>query len=308
MPSWGQSWGRLLRLSLAPTAAADVAAGIVLGAASWPAGSAPFALVSSSLCVYHGALALNDWADRERDRIHRPERPIPAGAIPPALALGAGLALLAGGPALALVASTRSGVLLLAVGLLALAYDLGPRGPWLGPTLLALCRAGNLASGILLGLDRIDVRLLLPLFYGTYVFLVSRLGRLEDEQDRVEERALHPRWLAAGAALLLLSPAGLFGIARDMDRSILVSLAIGAAGAAGLLARALGGTSRGTNGGTNWSARAIQRLMGMALRRLLLFTAAVAVLPGTRDAWIVAALILCGYPLSFLLRRAFPPS
>ncbi len=302
-----RSWGRLLRLSLAPTAAADVAAGIALGAGSWPAGSAPWALVFSSLCVYHGALALNDWADRKRDRLQRPERPLPAGAIPPAHALSAGLALLACGPLSALFVSTRSGSLLLAVGLLALGYDLGLRGPWLGPLLLALCRAGNLASGVLLGLEGqdpwTDVRLYLPLFYGTYVFLVSRLGRLEDEEDRLAERVLHPRWLAFAAGILLFAPAGV-GLVLDGSpasrRALLASLVIGGAGAWGLLARALHSSG--------WSPRGIQQVMGMALRRLLVFTAAVAVLPGTRAAWIVAALILCGYPLSFLLRRAFPPS
>jgi hypothetical protein len=49
--------------------------------------------------------------------------------------------------------------------------------------------------------------------------------------------------------------------------------------------------------------------MGMSLRRLLVFTAAATLLcvPQTR-AWIVAGAILAGYPLSFALRRVFPPS
>ena len=86
--------GRLLRISLFPSAFADVAAGIVLGTrgAGLPLGTSAL-LVLASLCVYHGGMALNDWVDREGDRRTRPERPIPSGAIPApaALAITAGL-------------------------------------------------------------------------------------------------------------------------------------------------------------------------------------------------------------------------
>ena len=79
--------GQLLRLSLAPSAAADVAAGLVLGGRGHvPAGAAPWLLLGGSLSIYTGALALNDWADRERDRAERPERPLPSGAISPGAA------------------------------------------------------------------------------------------------------------------------------------------------------------------------------------------------------------------------------
>ena len=66
-------WGALLRLSMSPSAAADAAAGVLLGAGTWPAGPAPFLLVAGSLCVYHGGMALNDWADRGHDARTRPE-------------------------------------------------------------------------------------------------------------------------------------------------------------------------------------------------------------------------------------------
>ena len=88
--------GRLLRLSLAPTALADVAAGTVLGAMTWPDGLGPFQLMLASACVYHGAMALNDWADRAADARTRPGRPIPSGAIAPYTALALAVTLLAG--------------------------------------------------------------------------------------------------------------------------------------------------------------------------------------------------------------------
>ncbi len=69
--------------------------------------------------------ALNDWADHERDRIARPEKPLPAGEIGRAGALGVALA----GIGLQLAASLPLGPLVTGLGLAALcsaiAYDLG---------------------------------------------------------------------------------------------------------------------------------------------------------------------------------------
>jgi 4-hydroxybenzoate polyprenyltransferase len=104
------AWGRLLRLSLAPSAAADVLAGAVVVSAGLPHELGRLALVTlGALCVYHGGMALNDWADRAEDARLRPERPLPRGEIAPASALLAALALLALGPALSALASTRAG-------------------------------------------------------------------------------------------------------------------------------------------------------------------------------------------------------
>src|SRR5690242_5341251 len=69
--------------------------------------------------------ALNDWADRDRDRAARPEKPIPAGEIKP---VGA-LQVAAAGVVLQLAASVPLGLLPTLLGLAALgsaaAYDLG---------------------------------------------------------------------------------------------------------------------------------------------------------------------------------------
>ena len=142
-----KAWGRLLRLSLAPTAAADIAAGAVAGAGAWPTGGV-FVLMLASLAVYHGGMTLNDWADREGDRPLRPDRPIPSGAVRPAAALLVGASLLLIGPLLAYSCSPASAGVLLAVSATAFAYDVRLRGAVLGPLLLAACRAGNLTAGI----------------------------------------------------------------------------------------------------------------------------------------------------------------
>ena len=94
--------GRLLRLSLLPSAVADVTVGMLLGGAGvWPEGVAPGLLVLSSLGIYHGSMALNDWADRHEDARLRPGRPLPSGALGAPLALWLGLGLLALGVAAA---------------------------------------------------------------------------------------------------------------------------------------------------------------------------------------------------------------
>src|SRR5437773_2608345 len=95
MRSTLRAWGRLLRLSLAPSAAADVVAGLVYGSiGGWPERGWAWWLVPASLGVYHGALVLNDWNDRVHDARTRPARPLPSGQVNPRAALAAGLALM----------------------------------------------------------------------------------------------------------------------------------------------------------------------------------------------------------------------
>lgn len=310
--------GRLLRLSLAPSALADIAAGVVLGAGAWPSGPAPFVLMLASACVYHGGMALNDWADRGEDARTRPGRPIPSGAIPARTALALAVVLLALGPLLALAAAPRCGLVLGAVALVAALYDLAGRGPWLGPLLLALCRAGNLGAGLALASTAVPWRpwlLLAPCAYGLYLFLVSRLARLEDVEPELLARGeVRPgAWvLSAGLALVLVGAASAFLAAHPgnpgPDRYLvelaetLRPFAIATLGALGLF------HGLREHGGTPWRTPEVQRLAGMALRRLLVCSSALACGAGTLDGLAVALLILLGYPLSFALRKVFPPT
>lgn len=77
--------------------------------------------------------ALNDWADRERDAVAQPTKPIPAGEVTP----GTALRLAAAGLGLQAVASAALGPLPLVIGLVAVAsaaaYDL-----WLSRTPLSV--------------------------------------------------------------------------------------------------------------------------------------------------------------------------
>jgi len=315
------AWGRLLRLSLAPSAAADVLCGSTLaygGSLHWT--SATTRLVAASLCVYHGGMALNDWADREHDRATRPDRPLPSGAVAASGALSLGLVLLALGPLLAWSAAPAAGYWMAGVAVLAAVYDLGGRGPWSGPLLLALCRAGNLGVGFALVSDSRwrPLGLAVGLAYGAYVFLASRLGRMEDRED-ARPLGSRPRRLLLGcAALLLLLPAIPPGLSRGTVEP--TSWVIGAV----LVVGASYGVLRTAWTRRPWTPARVEEAMGRLLRRLLVFTAAACMLatswptevpcfPASVPATglpgiLVGVAILAGYPAAHALRRVFPPS
>lgn len=307
------AYGRLLRLSLAPSALADIAAGVVLGAGLWPAGPRPFVLMIASACVYHGGMALNDWADREADARARRPRPIASGAIAARTALALAIVLLAAGPLLAVWVAPRCGLVLGAVALCASFYDLAGRGPWRGPLLLALCRAGNLGAGLALASTILPFRTLLlaaPLAYGSYVFLVSRLARLEDADPAAGE--LRPALAVAAMALMLLGigvVAVLLGLLAPAPQTGGYWWRIGQMSVGLALLGSLGlWLSLQELGMRTWRAADVQRVAGMGLRRLLVASASLALAASTFDALLIALLILCGYPLSFGLRRLFPPT
>ncbi|MFT7676103.1 MAG: 4-hydroxybenzoate polyprenyltransferase [Planctomycetota bacterium] len=299
--------GRLLRISLAPSAVADILVGLAIGGGGhFPSGFTCLAAVSASLLIYHGGLALNDWADREHDGRTRPERPVPSGAIPAGVAFALGFGMMLLGVVLGSVAEARAWPVILGVALLAMAYDFFGRGPLRGPLLLGLCRAGNLGFGITVGMfanqSALDPWRLAPaLLYGLYVFSVSRLGRLEDGEDEgpVRERSRPPLLIASllllGAPLIYLVP-GLTSAPGGLAAATLLCLLA----SKGLLAKL----------GTIEHREQVGPLMGMALRRLMVLTAALGLAAGGPGAggWLAAGLALLGFPISHLLRRAFPPS
>lgn len=161
--TFGRTLLRLGRISNLPTVWSNCLAGAGLGTAGLtPPGFRLIALAAVSMSlVYTGGMFLNDAFDREHDRSHAPERPIPTGAIRAGTVLGFGfLQLILGvlGVALASVRFT-DGVSPLAIAaaialvLLVVLYDLWHKGNPLSPVLMGGCRAlvyvtvGLLASG-----------------------------------------------------------------------------------------------------------------------------------------------------------------
>lgn len=337
----GIAWGRLLRLSLAPSAAADALAGITIGAwGAFPLDARVLLVAAGSLCVFHGGMALNDWADREGDARTRPDRPIPSGAVPAASALSVAVALLVLGPMLCVFAAPLAGACLAAVALTAALYDLVGRGAWLGPTLLGLCRAGNLASGVFAGaalsgpyvarLAGLDVgrvpnwAWLACALYGLYVFCASRLARLEDDED-AHDLGSRPTFalLSAAACLAVVPWTVLLGLDALVDSQpgawTLRVLWLAPAILLGLVSAGLLAAQARTGGA--WTRERVGRATGMSLRRLLVFSSictwcgsVVAIIAGagatsgTDHGLMLAPLLLLGYPIALGLRRVFPPT
>ena len=143
-----ETWGRLLRVPNLFTVPGDVVAGFLLatgGRLHWEV----LLGVAAVLCLYAGGLLLNDYFDREVDARERPERPIPSGSVRARTVLAVGLALLAGGVAIASVApGTKPCFIAAVVALAAFSYDAGlKRLRIAGPVVMGLCRAGSVALG-----------------------------------------------------------------------------------------------------------------------------------------------------------------
>lgn len=304
------AWGRVLRLSLAPSAVADVAAGLfVAHSGLFPPLSSVWPMLAASACVYHGGMALNDWADRDEDAKTRPDRPLPSGALRASHVRIVGVALLVLAVGFAAQVSPAAAAWAAGLAALVLAYDFGPRGAWSGPFLLGACRAANLAFGLLhastFSADSAAALppawFALPLLYGACVFSASKVARLEDRADDSGVGGA-ARVYAGLTALLLFAPA-VVDVHRETVLSLdFAALAVAAAASWSLLRAAA--TTR------DWTRAACGRFTGLALRRLLVFTA-VCVLSHRREApdgWILALAILAGFPLSAALRRVFPPT
>ena len=317
------AFGQLIRVALGFSALSDVFVGIAIGfGALWPATALPWLLIPASLGIYHGAMALNDWSDRDEDAKVRPERPIPSGAIPAPFALFIASILILGGIFRAFGAGPRAGAWMGAVALLAILYDLAGRGELRGPLLLGLCRAGNLGAGLmapwLVGLTDSPAWPLLglSLVYGAHVFFIGRLGRLEDEEDS-KPLAGRPSAALRGIAFTAMAVpiAGLFALLPGGDLTQLSALprphAAGLALCAGIAtwnAIVLLQRRRELDASDGWNRGTVGASTGLALRRLPLFAASIAAMglfmgPAAAAA---AAVALVGARMAGAMRKLFP--
>ncbi|MEW4568037.1 UbiA family prenyltransferase [Tautonia sp. JC769] len=144
---------QLVRLPNVFTAAADslsgwlLVGGLLVDAGSW------LPLVVASMAIYAAGIALNDVFDLELDRAERPGRPLPAGKVSGAFAVGMAVALLVLGLASAGVAGARSAMVAGALIACVVSYDAGVRRTVFGPELMGLCRGLNVLLGMSLAPD-----------------------------------------------------------------------------------------------------------------------------------------------------------
>ncbi len=292
------TWGRILRISLLPTALADICAGFALGALSNGELRIELLLFVSSACIYHGSMALNDWADREEDKAQRPDRPLARGLVQPNQVLSAAAALISLGVALAAILSIPLGAWMAGIASLAVGYNIWLRGRLSGPLSLGVCRGMHLAAPIMLvAPDTASDHAPLLIGYGLYVFTLSSLARIEAAPTA--ELKQTPRTLLFAIAAAFAVPLMWASAELDLIRRLFVTV-LAAGGALTLV--------KTTRPPGPWTPDRVQRCVGVALRLLLVYTAAAALTGLSPYAWFAALLILAGYPLAHGLRKVFPPT
>lgn len=291
------AWGQLFRLSLCPTALADILAGSALAAAATGELEIEPLLFCSTLGIYHGSMALNDWADHQEDARDRPHRPLPNGDISSRAALTAACVMILVGVSCAFFLKLALGVWMLGIASLAVGYNIWLRGPWTGPISLGACRAMHLSAPAILFAAPSEATSGIAVGYGLYVFTLSRLARLETLGSSELKRA--PSFYLMGCAAIFLATS--VNISEEAPLAPRLAATLLSMGAAVALTRRAWPLEP-------WNAARVQGSVGLSLRLLLLFTASAALSTGSDSAWIPAALILMGYPLAHALRKAIPPT
>ncbi|ATL49698.1 polyprenyltransferase [Chitinophaga caeni] len=167
------------------TAVADVMAGVAI--AGWA--KVPLIVDIDSilqitcLCIataglYGGGVVFNDIFDAELDRVERPERPIPSGAVSKTQAIILGIYLLLIGIFAAFTISILTGYIAIAIAACALIYNKwGKHRGFLGPVNMGICRGLNLLLGMSIINESIDSMgwvAILPIVYISAITLISR--------------------------------------------------------------------------------------------------------------------------------------
>ncbi|TWT87387.1 prenyltransferase [Pseudobythopirellula maris] len=190
------AWARLLRISNAPTAAADVWMGYAIATGGATPGWELVWLTLASLCLYSAGMAMNDWFDAEIDAEERPCRPIPSGWVSLRAASATTWTLIACGIVSASLASVvaHSHAPWLCCVMLAIAiwyYNRFGKHSDDGPLALGICRLLNVLVGysvfhydsdVAITPDPLVMKLLPVAGIVLYVFGFSSLAHSETEK------------------------------------------------------------------------------------------------------------------------------
>ncbi len=166
------------------TAVADILAGIAITTVfngtflqSW---SSILLLCVSTACLYGGGIVFNDVFDADLDKIERPERAIPSGAISIKEAAILGTVLLSLGIILAFLTNANAGLVALAIAFCALVYDQWAKHHhFFGPLNMGLCRGLNLLLGISIVPAAINNWYILAIAPVVYIFSITMTSRGE---------------------------------------------------------------------------------------------------------------------------------
>jgi hypothetical protein len=177
---------RLMRPANIVTSVADVLAGVAISGYFYnlnlSAGSLyPVVLLClSTIGLYGGGIVFNDVFDAELDKVERPERAIPSGAISLKEAIFLGTFLLLWGIGFAFSQSIHSGVIAVAIAFFALLYNkISKHYPFFGPLNMGLCRGLNLLLGISILSAAIDHYYCLAIVPVIYIFSITMISQGE---------------------------------------------------------------------------------------------------------------------------------
>lgn len=201
---------RLLRLSNAPTAVADILMGLAVATGSFEPAMRTLLLIGTSLAIYHGGMVLNDVADSEKDKEERPGRPIPSEAISRQLAAWIAGLLILGGASLGVYVgySSESTITTASACLLpfvVVAYNSRLKSTLLGPWLMGSCRSLNGMLG--LGLTS-NLNYLFAISPGVLLYItgVTLLARNEANTSNRKQMIQASACSIAGICWLVLYP------------------------------------------------------------------------------------------------------
>lgn len=177
---------RLLRPANIVTSVADVLAGMAIAGffTGWifnydhlvPV----FFIVAATIGLYGGGIVFNDVFDAALDKVERPERPIPSGAVPLYRAVVLGSCFLAIGVLEGLLASMVSGIIAFAIAAFALLYNkISKHHAFWGPLNMGLCRGLNLLLGISIIPAMLQQWYLLALVPIAYIFSITMISQGE---------------------------------------------------------------------------------------------------------------------------------
>lgn len=143
-------YARLVRLPAVFSAPGNVMLGfwITHGDSNDSSATLLSTLVVASCCLYAAGMVWNDVWDVEKDRLERPNRPIPSGRISVQSAVQLGATLLVSGIAAAAFAGTTSLVIAVILTLFILLYDGLVKESSAGPPVMGLCRMFNVVLGM----------------------------------------------------------------------------------------------------------------------------------------------------------------
>lgn len=165
------------------TSVADVLAGIAISGYFLGAGQEflpVFLLCLSTIGLYGGGIVFNDVFDAELDKIERPERAIPSGAVSIGEATVLGIILLGIGLSAAFAFSVWSGMIAFLILVFALVYNrFGKHHSFIGPLNMGLCRGLNLLLGISILSLSLQSHYFLGLIPLIYIFSITMISQGE---------------------------------------------------------------------------------------------------------------------------------